>query len=93
LGGYSFGVQLLHLLPAAGQQEGWEAPSGCADGPFLAWVRHHDGHGGQPEIRRAAAMLQEAHPAGDRSGGRGPFLRLSRPKRRGASSSWRSGRA
>lgn len=29
-------------LTALGRQEDWELPKGRSDGPFMAWLRHHD---------------------------------------------------
>jgi len=37
LGTYNY----LDLTPL-GRQEDWERPPGRSDGPFMAWVRHHD---------------------------------------------------
>ena len=36
------GTYNLLDLTALGRQEDWEEPAGRSDGPFMAWVRHHD---------------------------------------------------
>ncbi|MGH8728982.1 MAG: DUF899 domain-containing protein [Burkholderiales bacterium] len=38
----------LDLTPL-GRQEDWEQPPGRSDGPFMAWLRHHDRYGDETQ--------------------------------------------
>ena len=44
-----------------GRQEDWEQPPGRSDGPFMAWVRHHDRYGEVAGHSDACCRSAEQH--------------------------------
>jgi predicted dithiol-disulfide oxidoreductase (DUF899 family) len=59
LGTYNY----LDLTPL-GRQEDWEEPPGRSDGPFMAWVRHHDRY---EDVERSESCCgAEQHRAAER---------------------------